>query len=514
MKVPYPRLPKSLPQPKRRVNSSPARARQMREAQARLAAIVESSDDAIIGTDPEGIITTWNQGAERLFGYRAGDAIGQSTVATIIPPERAAEEEEFLARIRRGERVDHYETLRRHQDGRLLDVSLSLSPIKGPRGRIIGIAKILRDVTDRNRQQDALQQSEARMRAIVNTAVDAIVTIDERGIIDSVNPATERLFGYTSCEMIGRNVSMLMPEPYRGEHDGYMRSYVRTGLAKIIGIGREVIAQRKDGTTFPISLAVSEMRMGHRRMFTGIVHDLTGRRHLERQVLDAATHEQRRIGHDLHDGVCQELAGLSMGMQLLARRMRARGLEEAEAVLKLDNSVRSSVDQVRKIAHGLNPVDVDAGGLAGALENLAFKITETTDVRCDFYWDQRSQAQNANEATQLYRIAQEALGNAMKHGKAKRVDLRLGCENGFLILRIEDDGIGLPPESHGVGTVLQMETGNAPSAVAAVAQRPPRVGMGLQTMSFRARMLGGTFDIRPGARGGTVVTCSFRHARG
>ena len=122
-----------------------------------------------------------------------------------------------------------------------------------------------------------LHDSEARTHAILQTAVDGIITIDDRGIVESFNPAAERLFGYTADEVIGQNISMLMPSPYREEHDGYLARYLQTGEPHIIGIGREVRARRRDGTTFPISLAVSEVRLAGRRMFTGIVHDLTAR---------------------------------------------------------------------------------------------------------------------------------------------------------------------------------------------------------------------------------------------
>ena len=122
-----------------------------------------------------------------------------------------------------------------------------------------------------------LRDSEARTQAILHTAVDGIITIDDRGIVESFNPAAERLFGYTADEVIGQSISILMPSPYREEHDGYLARYLQTGEPHIIGIGREVRARRRDGTTFPISLAVSEVRLAGRRMFTGIVHDLTAR---------------------------------------------------------------------------------------------------------------------------------------------------------------------------------------------------------------------------------------------
>ena len=143
-----------------------------------------------------------------------------------------------------------------------------------------------------------LSENARRLRAILDTAVDAIVTIEESGVIESVNPATERMFGYTRGELAGRNVSVLMPSPHREEHDRYIANYLRTGKARIIGIGREVEARRKDGSVFPIDLAVSEVRLPGRRLFTAIVRDLTERRVLEAQAelrLDDAAHTARLL---------------------------------------------------------------------------------------------------------------------------------------------------------------------------------------------------------------------------
>ena len=126
---------------------------------------------------------------------------------------------------------------------------------------------------------------QVRLKSIVETAVDGIVTIDERGTIETVNPAAENLFGYTATELIGENVSVLMPNPYRSEHDGYLAQYVATGQRKIIGVGREVTGRRKDGTAFPMRLSVGEFWLGRRRMFTGVVHDLTEQKRAEERAL-------------------------------------------------------------------------------------------------------------------------------------------------------------------------------------------------------------------------------------
>src|SRR6266511_5201462 len=121
----------------------------------------------------------------------------------------------------------------------------------------------------------ALKEKEQRLRAILEAAVEGIITIDERGIVDSINPAACRIFGYAPEEVVGQNVSMLMPSPDREKHDGYIANYLRTGQAKIIGIGREVIGERKDGSVFPMDLSIGEVRLGARRLFTGFVRDIS-----------------------------------------------------------------------------------------------------------------------------------------------------------------------------------------------------------------------------------------------
>jgi PAS domain S-box-containing protein len=165
--------------------------------------------------------------------------------------------------------------------------------------------------TGRKQTEAALRESEKRLRAIWETAVEGIITIDERGSIESLNPAACRIFGYSPEEVAGRNVSLLMPSPDREKHDGYIANYLRTGHAKISGIGREVVGRRQDSTTFPMDLSVCEVKLGERRMFTGFVRDISERRKLEQAVAAAAEQERARIARELHDGLGQQLGGLT-----------------------------------------------------------------------------------------------------------------------------------------------------------------------------------------------------------
>lgn len=251
----------------------------------RLAAIVASSEDAIVGKTLGGIVTDWNRAAETIFGYSAAEIVGQS-IALVLPPGYQEEEQEILRRIASGERIESFETKRRRKNGEIIDVSVSVSPVIGAQGEVIGAAKIARDITAGKRAAQLLMEREAHLQSVLSTVPDAMVVIDTQGHIQSFSATAENLFGYTAGEMIGKNVSLLMPEPYRSAHDGYLARYMATGERRIIGIGRVVVGQRRDGTTFPMELAVGEVRVGERRLFTGFVRDLTERQQTQKRLQD------------------------------------------------------------------------------------------------------------------------------------------------------------------------------------------------------------------------------------
>jgi two-component system sensor kinase FixL len=330
----------------------------------------------------------------------------------------------------------------------------------------------------------ALHDSGERLRAILHTAVEGIITIDERGIIESMNPAAEKTFGWKANEVIGKNVSVLMPSPYKEQHDDYVANYVRSGHAKIIGIGREVVGQRKDGSLFPMDLAVSEVRLAKRRLFAGFVRDITERKRLEQEILEISDRERQRLGQDLHDGLCQHLAGIELMSQVLEQKLAPKSKADAARVADIARHVRDAISQTRLLARGLFPVTLESEGLKSALEELAVNTEKIFGINCRLVSRGEMKISDLAAATHLYRIAQEAVSNAFKHGKAKEVTIELDCEPERISLRVRDNGVGLSREA------------------------AKNTGMGLRIMQYRAGMLGGTLSLEPNGNRGTSVVCS------
>jgi PAS domain S-box-containing protein len=302
----------------------------------RLDAIIDTTVDGIIVIDERGSIEAFNRGAERLFGYPAQEVIGRN-VNLLMPSPYHEEHDQYLARYRTGgaARVIGVgrEVSGRRRDGTVFPLHLSVGEMSvGGKRMFTGM---LHDLTARVRLENQLRSSEARWRAVVNSAVDGIIVIDSHGRVEAFNRAAERLFEYSEAEVIGHNVDRLMPPPYRQEHDGYLSRYLATGRAKIIGLGREVTGRRKDGTTFPLHLSVGEITIDGDRKFTGIVHDLTARVQMEAQLREQAS--LARLG-EMAAVVAHEvknpLAGIRGAVQILERR-QPRGSMEAQVMQEI-----------------------------------------------------------------------------------------------------------------------------------------------------------------------------------
>ncbi|HEX5745991.1 MAG TPA: PAS domain S-box protein [Archangium sp.] len=265
----------------------------LRESEERFRLLVEGVEDyAVFLLDTEGRVISWNTGAERIKGYTQREVLGQHIALFHTPEDREAGLPERCIRAAVTQGHCRMEGQRVRKDGSRFWAEIVITALRDEHGVLRGFSKFTRDISRRKRAEQVLRETTQRLQAILETAVDGIITIDERGLIQHVNPATTHLFGYTPEELTGQNVSVLMPEPYRSAHDGYMEHYLRTGERRVIGIGREVQGRRKDGSVFPLDLSVSETLLPQGRLFTGVVRGITVRKRAERHqafFLEAGT---------------------------------------------------------------------------------------------------------------------------------------------------------------------------------------------------------------------------------
>jgi two-component system sensor kinase FixL len=476
-----------------------ARAHSADEAARTLAAIVESSDDAMVAKDLDGTILSWNGGAERIYGYAAAEAVGRP-IYLIVPPLFVDEISRILERIKAGERVRNLETVRLTKDGRLIDVALSISPMRDSAGHLVGASTIARDITKRKRDLQELKDSEARLRSILESAVDGIVVIDARGRIESVNPAAERLFGYGASELTGQNVNVLMPSPYHEEHDRYMARYLSSGVARIIGIGREVTGRRKDGTTFPLHLSVGEMVIGGERKFTGLLHDLTARVKAEEQLREqAALVRLGEMAAVIAHEVKNPLAAVRGAIQVIGRRLPADG-REASVI----TDIVARIDALNELVQDLllfarpprpNPTPVDLSALLSITRLLLGEDAAHRDVQVVI----SGNCPRVVADVELLKIIFLNLFLNSAHAMAGKgtIAVSLTAVDGSCRIAVADTGPGIPPEVR------------AKLFTPFVTTKSRGTGLGLSTVKRLVEAHGGAIDVDCPPEGGTIVTISL-----
>ena len=452
-----------------------------------LARAISHLGEGVLITDgdlnwPDPKILFANEAICRISGYAIDELIGHTP--RILEGEGTDQQSFHLAKAKlfAGNSCSVEFTCFR-KNGISYDAEVLITPLLDCEGRRTNFVSIHRDLTDRKRIERDLMKSEEGLQAIHRAAVDAIITINRRGVIVRINPAAEQMFGYAEEEMLGQNVAMLMPSPYRDEHDVYIQRYLRTGKARIIGTGREAVGCRKDGSRFPIGLAVSEV--DHLGLFTGIIRDITEIKNLEKEILRTTAEQQRAIGQDLHDGVGQELTGLAFLARTLEESLEQDAPQNAQMAEKIVAGLRRAHSQVRAISRGLIPVEVDSEGLAAALSDLAADTARNADVDCSFAGDDAVRIGDNHLATHFYRIAQEAIANALRHGRASRVEVSLTREHDVIAMQVRDDGIGFCENNVNED------------------------GMGLRIMQHRAHLMGATLSVERRAEGGTVIRCDL-----
>ncbi len=425
-----------------------------------LAAIVEFSDDAIISKDINGIVTSWNKGAERIFGYTAEEMIGKPIVI-IAAPDRVDEMPRILDRIKRGERLEHYETVRQAKGGRLVDISLTVSPIHDEQGKVIGASKIARDITEQLRSRSELAEERERLRVTFNSIGDGIITTDNLGRVACLNPVAEQLTGWQNSEAVGRpleEVFKIINEDSRQTVENPATKVLREGI--IVGLANHTLLITKDGHERSIDDSGAPIRVGSDEIL-GVVlvfRDVTKRRADEKERQSRAV-ELRRANEDLnqfayaaaHD-LREPLRNVVNFSQLLLRQLGADTRDDTRTSLKfiVEGALRMDMLLNDLLAYsqigGLekSPALVDTNdALRRALDSLKIAITEADAV----VTSDDLPAVLANDG-QMVQVFQNLVSNAIKYRSqaAPRVHIRARKDDYEWIFSVRDNGMGIRPE--------------------------------------------------------------------
>jgi PAS domain S-box-containing protein len=477
----------------------------------RLAAVIQSSHDAIVAKDLNGIITDWNQSAERIFGYKAKEIIGKS-ILTLIPRDRRDEETEILRRIRRGELIDHYQTVRRRKDGQLLDVSLTISPIKDFNGKIVGVSKIARDITE----QKTVDRRLAEQARLLDLSNEAILVRDQRDRITYWSCGARELYGYSAKQALGKVSHELLKtrhsEPLERIFDRLKRDGRWSG---------ELIHKRKNGTQVVVmshwvldrdlrgerafvletdtditerkaaEVALQRSKQLLERLIqqrtrallsanTELENEIRRRKGLEGQILEISDREQERLGQELHDGLCQQLTAIGFLARATALRLKDHRVVQVADLEKIAQLINSSVMDARNIARDLHKEEIDAAEFESALRDLVDRKIWKTSCRLELKTEVNIESDNV--ASQLYRILREAIINANKHARANEIVLQVKRVKGDLVFRVSDNGVGFGGKTRGHG-------------------------LGFHIMKYRAESIGGRLELESLKKGGARVTC-------
>ena len=347
------------------------------------------------------------------------------------------------------------------------------------------------------------------LQAILDSAVDAILTVDEEGTVASMNLATNSLFGYRNEELVGKDARSLLASNDISS-PMQLTSNRSSSIAECCtGSHHEITAVRKDGSCFHAELTVS--RVDELPLFVFVIRDVSQRNELQSKILEIASDEQQRIGQELHDGTQTELTGLSLIAgtieEFFVQKMAAVNQEHeafalsieelswcADTSSKLVRGLKEANQHVQSLSHGIMPVQIDPEGLLSALAELADCTTVGDKVTCRFTHQGSAVVDDNVDATHLYRIAQEAVNNAQRHGEANNIHISLSASEHSMVLEVSDDGVGMD-----VSALQQSGQLNR--------------GMGLQIMGYRAGVIGATLTISAGSNNETIVSCKIARHR-
>jgi len=359
--------------------------------------------------------------------------------------------------------------------------------LKEERNLINVIAKRIGEIIERKAAEDALKESTARNKALLNAIPDMIFRISRGGVILDLKKGKSFGQKLRTHTLLGRNVQEL-PDYFKALPGEIVRQGMKN-VSHVLETGETQIYEHRfshNDAVFYYEILLTESGGDE---VLGIIRDITERRRLERQVLEISEWEQQRIGQDLHDSLCQQLTGIAFLGKVLEQKMDARSYREAGDAGEIVSLIDDAITQTKGLARGLYPVRLEATGLMAALTELSHTVQKFFGINCSFRYRHPVLIHDNIMAIHLYRIAQEAVNNAIKHGKAKNIDITFTNDNETTVLMIKNDGAGFRRILKNAG------------------------GMGMSIMRHRANMIGASLDIKSDPAGGTVVACSFQPQR-